>query len=384
MKISAVISEFNPFHNGHSYLISQTKQNSDAVICIMSGAFVQRGDAAIFDKFIRAEAAVRNGADLVIELPVVFAASTAERFAFGAVNLAKNLGCVDEIVFGSESGDIDKLTAAAKLLFNEPPEISEKIKQNLADGFGYPVSRKMAFSKVIDSDILENPNNILAIEYIKASMALNYNVKFKTLQRIGDYHSTETIANYASATAIRQMITANKDYSQFVPRNTISLYENADTFNLSNLDNTIIYLLRSCNAEYIKEINDVSEGLENALKDAGRKYTDMFSVVNAVCGKRYTKTKISRILISLLLGIDKKIIFETPEYARILSFNTQGRKIIKQLKGNIQTIVKVADFTEKSNMFEKDLLASDIASLCCKNKKESGIDYRTPPIYISE
>lgn len=384
MKISAVISEFNPFHNGHSYLISQAKQNSDAVICIMSGAFVQRGDVAIFDKFIRAEAAVRNGADLVIELPVVFAASTAERFAFGAVNLAKNLGCVDEIVFGSESGDIDKLTAAAKLLFNEPPEISEKIKQNLADGFSYPVSRKMAFSKVIDSDILENPNNILAIEYIKASMALDYSVKFKTLQRIGNYHSTETIANYASATAIRQMITANEDYSQFVPRNTISLYENADTFNLSNLDNTIIYLLRSCNAEYMKEINDVSEGLENALKDAGRKYTDIFSVVNAVCGKRYTKTKISRILISLLLGIDKKIIFETPEYARILSFNTQGRKIIKQLQGNIQTIVKVADFTEKSNMFEKDLLASDIASLCCNNKKKSGIDYRTPPIYISE
>ena len=114
------------------------------------------------------------------------------------------------------------------------------------------MSRKMAFSKVIDSDILENPNNILAIEYIKASMALNYNVKFKTLQRIGDYHSTETIANYASATAIRQMITANEDYSQFVPRNTISLYENADTFNLSNLDNTIIYLLRSCKCRIYK------------------------------------------------------------------------------------------------------------------------------------
>ena len=383
MKISAIIAEFNPFHNGHKYLIDEAKKSSDAVFCVMSGSFVQRGEAAIFDKWTRAEAAVRSGADLVLELPAVYAVSTAERFAFGAVSLIKKLGCADEIVFGSESGNIKALADCAKLAANEPFEISQKIKSFLADGMSFPMARQAAYDGLIDGSILNTPNNILAIEYMKSAFDQKLDIGFRTIRRIGDYHS-EALSEYASATALRKRLKSGGDISPFIPEEAAKLFKNAAIYDTSALDNTVLYLLRSKKAEEIAEINDITEGLENALIKAAAKCSDVTSLIGEVSGKRYTKTKIARILVSLLLGTDKKIIRKEPTYARILAFNDTGRKIINKADKNFPIITKAADYSCDDEIFKKDILATDIATLCSNGKKTSGADFKTPPVYIKD
>lgn len=384
MKISVIIAEFNPFHNGHEYIINEAKKSSDAVVCVMSGSFVQRGEVAVYDKWTRAKATVLCGADLVIELPTVFAVSTAERFAFGAISLLKSLGCIDEIVFGSEVGNIDTLKKAAEIMLCEPPEVSKKIKSSLSLGMSFASARQAAYESLFDSSVLSSPNNILAIEYIKAALSQGFDVKFKTVRRIGDYHSESVTSKYASATALRKQIHSGEELFAQVPEKAANLYKNAPVFDTKKLDNTVLYLLRTMSSEQISLINDVSEGLENALKKAALTCGRIEDIIDLVSGKRYTKTKISRILMSLLLGIDKKIIYEKPDYARVLSFNDIGRQIIKNIKENIPIIVKCADFTNNSELFKKDILATDLAFLCSKQKKYGGADFLTPPCYISK
>lgn len=384
MKTTAIIAEFNPFHNGHGYIIGEAKKKSDAVACVMSGSFVQRGDVAVFDKYTRARAAVLCGADLVLELPAVFACSTAERFAFGAVSLIKNLGVIDEIVFGAECEDTKLLEKAARLYADEPPEISEKIKKYLSEGIGFPAAREKAYAGLIDGGILSSPNNILAVEYMKAAFSADFDVKFRAVRRIGDYHSADMNVKYASATAVRREILSGRSVDVQVPEKAAKIYKSAAIFDLSRLDNTIMYLLRTLSPEELSEINDVSEGLENALKKAALTHNGFASVADALSGKRYTRTKISRILVSVLLGIDKKIVRREPNYARVLAFNDTGRQIINAMKKNLPVIVKTADFKEKNKMFEKDILATDIAFLCSNGKKIGGVDFLTPPQYVSE
>ena len=213
MKITGVIAEFNPFHNGHKYLIEKIKEKQDAVVCVMSGSFVQRGDVAVFDKWTRAEAAMHCGAALVIELPAVFATAPAERFASGATELIEKLGCVNEITFGSECGDIDTLINTAKILNNESDEVSQEIKHHLSSGMGYPLALQTAFKGSVSQELLKNPNDILAIEYIKASLKRNSKILFSTMHRMEVNHSDETTKNgYASASTVRKMIKNNENF----------------------------------------------------------------------------------------------------------------------------------------------------------------------------
>ena len=183
MKISAVIAEYNPFHYGHKYQLENMKQASDAIAVIMSGPFVQRGEAAITDKWTRAEAALLNGADAVFELPVIYALNTAQSFAFGAVDVLNRTNIIDELWFGSECGQLDKLSAAADILENEPKEVSKKIKKLTAGGMLFPKARETAVRGFVpDGGILSMPNNILAVEYIRALMRKNSKIKPITLK----------------------------------------------------------------------------------------------------------------------------------------------------------------------------------------------------------
>ena len=193
MKIGAVIAEFNPFHTGHGYLISQIRKECDGVIAIMSGNFVQRGECAIYDKEERTRAALLGGVDLVIELPAVYALSSAEGFAMGSVATLNATGVVDELYFGSECGDIDALTRVAHLLNNETKEFKEALDENLRLGLSYPAARSNALKKVSpDADILSTPNNILATEYIRQLEKLNSEITPKTITRIGSgYNDTD-------------------------------------------------------------------------------------------------------------------------------------------------------------------------------------------------
>ena len=173
MQITAVIAEYNPFHFGHRYQLEQIKKHSDAAVVIMSGPFVQRGEAAITDKWTRARAALLNGADLVLELPVIFALASAREFASGAVSLLDRTRAIDKLCFGTESGDAEALIKAAEIIENEPPQVSGKIKALVSEGMSYPAARELAFSELVPGGLLSSPNNILAIEYIRALMRID-------------------------------------------------------------------------------------------------------------------------------------------------------------------------------------------------------------------
>lgn len=383
MKVCAIICEYNPFHNGHKYQIDEIKKNYDAVICIMSGAFVQRGDAAIFDKWTRAECALLNGADLVIELPVCFSVNTAQRFSFGAVSILDKLGVVNSLCFGSECGDIDMLIKAADILSNEPPELSDQIKMLLDDGMSYPKARSIAFSSLIDEDILTEPNNILALEYIQALKLLNSKIIPITIKRKDAGHHDKALSkNIASASAIRSLITANKDYSAYVPDNTYEFYKSASVADISLLDTVLIYLLRTTSPEVLKQINDVTEGIENRLISSAYECRGFYELCDNIKTKRYTHTKISRILVSTLLNHTKELSKVPPDYVRVLGMNKIGMELLSKIKkvSPLQLITKTSDFKSFNPSFELDIKSGDIYSLCIKNNKKNVRDYYNSPI----
>lgn len=375
MKITAVISEYNPFHYGHKYQLEEIKKNSDAVIVIMSGPFVQRGEAAITDKWTRAKAALLNGADLVFELPVIYALNSAKEFAFGAVRLLNGTGVVDELCFGSECGDINKLVSAAKALENEPQTVSDKIQQLISSGLSYPAAREIAFEEIIPKEILSEPNNILAVEYIRALLSLNSNITPTTIQRCGSgYHDIDVI-KFASATGIRDKIFNGKEFSDLLP------CPDFDIYSTSNLDTTLTAKLRMVSAEYLSTINGVSEGLENRIKRAALIYSSIDDIASEIKTKRYTMTRIKRILISALLDITFELSSSNANYLRVLGMNNIGTEILRQIKNNsdLDIITKTADYKKSDPVFDLDIRAQNIFALCGGNKKGNA-DLTTSPV----
>lgn len=365
MKITGIVTEYNPFHNGHKYQIDKIKEDGSAVVCIMSGSFVQRGDVALFDKFTRAKCAVMNGADLVIELPCVYSLSTAQRFAQGAVSTLDALGVIDKLCFGSECGDIDALVKAADMIQNEPREVSEKIKSYISEGLPYPAARQHAFEGIIDTDILSSPNNILAIEYIRALKSIKSKIEPITLKRhIAGYHDTKPILNIASATSVRAMLSENKSVNEVVPENVREIYSAAKTSDRERLFPMLFYVVRSFGADGIKNIADVSEGLENKIYKECVHASSFNELAEAVKSKRYTLTRINRILMCILLGITDRMTALNPEYIRVLAMNRTGAQILAISKETrtLPVITKPSSFTEKSEIWERELFAADIAA----------------------
>ena len=384
MKVSAVIAEYNIFHNGHKYMLDKIRENSDAVIVIMSGSFVQRGDAAITDKWSRAETALLNGADLIIELPVIYALNTAQKFAFGSTYIINSLGIADELCFGSESGDIKELDSAASLLENEPDEVSSKIKQYLGSGLNYPSSREKAYSGMLKPDILSNPNNILALEYMRSLIQLKSAITPRTIKRYGaGHHDTDTYKNIASASAIREMIFSKKNYLPYIPDNTPSF---TAPYDLSALDSAVIYKLRSSSADRLSHINDVSEGLENRIIKMSADFSSIEALAENIKTKRYTRTRINRILISSLLELTSDLCSLKPSYVRILGMNKTGMALLGKAKHicRLPIITKTADFDRSDPIFSAELRATDAFSLCSpvSGKRPGGLDFKTSPVII--
>ena len=384
MNITGIIAEYNPFHNGHKYQLEQAKLSCDAVVVVMSGNFVQRGDVAVFDKWTRTKYALLNGADLVIELPVCYALNSAERFAYGGVNLLNSLGIVDNICFGSECGDIELLKKSAYLLDNEPSEVSDKIKKLLDKGQNYPSAREKAFANHIPPAILSEPNNILALEYIRHLHRLSSPINPVTVKRHMVGHNC-TCANktFASATAIRSMLQNNSDISEYIP---YTVDKSFTTYDLSRLDTAMAAHLRLCTKDFLANINDVSEGLENRIISAAQNFSSIREIAENIKTKRYTMSRINRILLSALLGLDKNLCTKPPEYIRILGMNKLGRQILSLAKkrASLPIITKTAKFDLTNDMLKKDILATDIAALCADNPKMriSNKDFLTSPIIL--
>lgn len=412
MKTVGIISEYNPFHNGHKYHIEAAKEacSADHCVCIMSGSFVQRGEPSIFDKWTRAEMAVLNGADLVIELPVIYACQPAEIFALGAIKILNALGIIDFICFGSELGDTDALHTLARLLHNEPVAFRLLLKKQLELGVSYPRAVSTALSSYLGSeseavtgDILGNPNNVLGIEYIKALMALHSNIEPVAVKRMSSDHNDTGIAgSIASATAIRHEIKKNGitgKVRQAMPDNCITLIE-ASMRNgrhplfLDSFSDLLLYKLRTLGEAELGNFLNAREGIENRLKKFSLSCTGSEELLERVKTKRYTRTYLQRLLCHILLDMNKQDVsifkaHDCPAYIRVLAFNQKGTGLLKKINSHsvYPVISKVADFCSRderiNRMFSYDLLATNVYSLGYKeplNKKGLG-DYLRSPIY---
>lgn len=381
MKIAAIISEYNPFHNGHKYQIDMVKKEYDAVIAVMSGNFVQRGGLALCDKWTRAKTALLNGVDLVVELPVIYALNTAEKFASGGVKIIDRMGVVDGIFFGSENGDITDFYRVAQILLNEPEAVSEKIARLMREGYNFPTARELAYDGMIDKSFFSKPNNILGVEYIKALLTEKSDIEGKTIKRIGaGYNDIRVNGGFASATAIRELIKNGEDYREHMPESAWEIIKNAPKFSSDMLLNILKYSVISGGREYIAGINDVSEGLHNKIYDAVREGQSLDEIAGLIKSKRYTMSRIRRILYSVILRIGKEN--PEPQYIRVLGMNGTGKKILKMMKDSskLPIVIKTADFS--SPMLEKDIFATDVAFMTLEKESKMGMDYKVSPVII--
>lgn len=376
MKIAGIICEYNPFHNGHKYQIELLKKEYDAIVCIMSGSFVQRGDVAIYDKWTRTKAALSSGCDLVIELAQMYALSSAQGFAKGAVDILSKTGVIDALSFGSECGDIDVLTKAADILLTETEEVSLKIKENLKDGMSYPSARQNAYKDIIDAELLSSPNNILALEYIMEIKKQKSKIIPITHTRSDSgYHSMDTDSGFASATKIREMIKKGENIADFVPYD----YTGCETYDLDRLSDIFKYILIRDGISAFSGIPDMEPGLDNRFIKSLHLNT-ISEIIDSVKTKRYTKTRLNRIVCRVLLGI--KTDSKPAEYIRILGMSEVGKSVLSDMKKKSEypIINKVADFDE--NLIKTDILATDISAMCSSKKIPQGRDFTTSPVII--
>jgi predicted nucleotidyltransferase len=392
--ITAVICEYNPFHNGHLYLNSQIKQaaaantiaeQNTAVVAIMSGNFVQRGGIAIASKFARARAALQNGADIVIELPTVFAVSCAEVYARAGVAIADALGCVNSLAFGSECGDIDDLLQTVQAV--DLPQVQQEVAKQMADGCYYPKALQAAVDTHCGekyASLLGSPNNVLGLEYCKALQNAATQITPVTFKRVGvEHHSTKAMGNIASASYIRQLLaeqTTELNPFEFVPQNTIELL--ANTADFKKLQAPLLYKLRTMGLSELAALPDVTEGLENRIAQAIRTSSNVDEILEKVKTKRYTMARLRRILVCALLGITAQMQAEDVQYIRVLGFNKTGEKVLAELKhtARLPVVTNVADgyaaLPQKAKeLFDIDIKATDVFGLAAEKSMSCGLDF---------
>lgn len=389
MSIYSVVAEYNPFHNGHKYHIDKIRKNCDCdgVVAVMSGNFVQRGDAAIMSKYKRANAALKNGVDLVIELPVPYAVSSAERFSYSAVSILNSLGIVDKLSFGSECGEVDKLSAAAQAVMSS--RVDAEITEQLKSGMSYPAARMNLVEKHFGKEtalILEKPNNILGVEYIKAIKKLNSNIIPTTVLRCGAEHDSKTDTdNFASASLLRQKLLKNESIKSFVPENAFPIYQNEieNEFapaNINFLETAILASLRLKSAEDFASLPDVSEGIENRILSALKTSSALTELFDKAKTKRYTHSRIRRIVFYSFLGITRELQNTQPPYIRVLGFNENGKRLLRMAKENSSLpIVGSTSDIKKLNaaaqsMFEFECKATDVFNLALPKIRQCGTD----------
>ena len=320
--VLGVIAEYNPFHNGHLYHLAESKRQCGAnyTVGIISGNFVQRGNTSIVNKWTKTEMALLNGLDLIIELPTIYATSSAENFAEGAIKILNSLKIVDTLSFGSELCDIDTLNKFANVLYDEPKEYTSLLSHELQKGLSFPKARENALLMYLKdiskyANILSNPNNILAVEYLKALRKTKSNISPMCIKRKKVYYNDKCIVDeYASATAIRTLVKNEKfdDIRRVIPNSSYGLLKEDIkrgnyVIDISKFEKEIIYNLRKMTLQEIANLPDVTEGLENSIKNAASSCNNLYDLINIIKSKRYTQTRIQRIFIYALLGITKKI-----------------------------------------------------------------------------
>ena len=394
MKIVGLVTEYNPFHNGHQYHMEKSKEitGADAVIAVMSGNFVQRGTPAIMPKHLRAEAALQTGVDVVIELPVCYAVGSAEYFAMGAISLFDKLNCIDSICFGSECGDIKKMEQLARLFVDEPVQYKEYLSDYLRNGFSFPRARQAAAKKYLGdtelSTVLEHPNNILGIEYLKALLTLKSSIQAHTIKRKeSDHHNTELSERYSSASAIRNLISAKGAKSNSlqlepippdlltllsgqIPEQSIPFLEDnyRTRYPVYTNDFSIIlrYKLLSETRSSITQYMDISEDLGNRIINRMNDFISFEQFCDLLKTREITYARISRALIHVLLDIKKEHLSTYQahgyhQYARMLGFREAASNVLTLIKkySSIPLITKPT-VERLLNPVGKQILSNDL------------------------
>lgn len=401
-RVLGIIAEYNPFHNGHLYHIAKSKEETGAqyVVALISGNFVQRGNTSIVNKWAKARMALLNGADLVIELPTIYSISSAENFAEGAIKILNSLGIVDTLSFGMEAKDIATLNNIANVLYTEPKEYVTMLSHELKKGNSFPKARENALMMYLNdikryANVLAGSNNILGIEYLKAMKKTKSTIVPIGIKREKVLYNDKYIVDeFASATAIRKMLMTKElnDISKVMPRSSyLQLGEELKSghyvIDISRFEKEIIYTLRKMSIEEIANLPDVSEGLENSIKSAADSCNTLNDLINIVKTKRFTQTRIQRILLYSLLGITKKQMETSKKitpYVRVLGFDNKGKELISEMmklnpKLNVITSVKkYIDTVANKNlkeMLETDILATNIYTLGYYSDSYSNLDY---------
>lgn len=410
MKVLGIITEYNPFHQGHLYHLSESRKEtqSQAVICVMSGSFLQRGEPALINKWARTQMALEMGVDLLFEIPAAYATRSAEAFAFGAVRLLVATGLVDCLSFGSELGDITPLQSLAEFLVQEPPAYKKALAQSLAEGYSFPQARNQALVKFFPGEehlpaMVQNPNNILGLEYMKALYRLKSPIEVFTIKRRGSHYHDKTFqGTFASATAIRQHLQEKKPLEGLKEVLPIPCFEilkkelekGEGPIFLEDLTPYLFFLLRRTSLPDQRELLGVGEGLENRFQKALLQSTTLEELLSTVKTRRYPWTRLQRILIHQFLQYrsQEAAAFDRgggPRYLRILGFTQQGQELLKKMKKSawLPTISRVAPFYQQSfgptqKMLELEFLATDLYGLLYKKPARGlpGEDFRRGPI----
>lgn len=397
MNIVGLVTEHNPFHNGHLYHVDKAREECNAtyVVSVMSGHFLQRGEPALFNKWARAKMAVAGGVDMVVELPTAFSVRSASAFAHGAVSLLNSMGVITHICFGSESGNLDDLWPAARLLADEPPEFRDLLGQFLARGLPYPAARSSAIEQhftggshgTLSAGLYETPNNILGIEYLKSLLVTGSPIEPVTIKRFSAGYHDRFIDNanrISSATSIREELLASgrlTDKIKSVVPGATYLGMKEETIQgrgpvfLKSYEQILFYLLRTLSPERLACLLDVTEGLENRILAASHTAVSLDDLLDRVKTKRYTWTRIQRIMTYILLNFTKDLAgsFDAagPAYVRILALSAAGRSLLKKVKkkASVPVIIRTSSYLrgndETALMLKFDVQATDIYTLLC-------------------
>jgi len=433
MKTVGIIAEYNPFHKGHAYQLQKAKEltEADYAVIVMSGNFVQRGFPAIVNKYARAEMALRSGADLVLELPVVYATGSAESFAQGAVSVLESLGCIDSLCFGSECGDIDALYSCARLFEEEPESYRLALQHFLKQGLSYPAARSKAAREYLShqtcfsdetpgkisslENILEEPNNILGIEYCRALLRRKSQIKPVTIQRMSaGYHDLSLDYELASASAIRNALqhsfnSANTDFdphklpqtvlAQLPPASQEILSEQLKSsafLSMDDFSSVLFHRLLSLSREELAMYQDVTDDLAARMDNCKYQFTTTSSFSDLLKTKQTTHTRITRALCHILLNLRQsdlnKLRTENfPSYARVLGFRKSANSLLSSIKqkGTSPLLVKTADASAilsplQLALFEQDVFAAHVyeSANVCRFGTTFTNEYTRSPIII--
>lgn len=376
MKICACVAEYNPFHLGHLKHINYIKNvlGAEKLIVLMSGDFTQRGEPAVLNKFTRAKQAVIAGADMVIELPTVFATSNAETFATGAVNILDGLGVIDGLCFGVESGSKEQFFALASAMSNESRDFKKTLKGYIETGVSLAKAKFLTVKQLKNEEFNENlisfPNNVLGLEYTKAIIKRNSGIQIFPMLREGDHNSTELKKGITSATSIRAVLKTGK-FKKLKKNMPKFVYEDLKEYP-SAFDKMIIYALLTATKEDLSQVPDCTEGLENRIKALIKDNKDAAKLIEKVSTKRYTEARIRRILLANFLNIKQTLVtacLKDPMYAKVLAINSESKKLISEIdaKSTIPLITRKSDVAKLKrsalDCYEKDVLANELYNL---------------------